>query len=330
MGQIRASLLYANPRFDLTSVVDSNFEGAELVADKYSAEPFETLFEAINADALDGVIVSTPTFTHDAVIREAARHGLSVFTEKPVDDTADKIDEIFKICNSAGVSLCCGFQRRFEDSYVAAAKAVHEGQIGRPISSSIVFADHPCPPIEFLLTGGNIFSDLSAHDVDYIRWVLNDEVASVFATGTSSTKILEDAGVHDNATVVLKFQKGAVVTLFMSRSASYGYDQRCEIFGDKGLASVENQHMNSTVLADENGIHRSPLKYSFPQRFNQAFATELDVFADVLLDHAVWPITGNDCIAVQKVSDAARLSCELGEVVELDNYSTVAPAAVTG
>jgi len=228
------------------------------------------------------------------------------------------------------VSLCCGFQRRFDESYVSVAKAVQRGQIGRPITSSIFFADHPCPPIDFLLTGGNIFVDLSAHDVDYIRWVLNDEVASVFATGTSSTETLEEAGVHDNATVVMKFQKGAIVTLCMSRSASYGYDQRCEIFGDRGLVAVDNHHTNSAVLSDDGGIHRSRYKYSFPQRFNQAFAAELDTFADVLLDQRVWPITENDCVAVQKVSDAARLSCELGEAVHIDYDDKVVPTAVSG
>lgn len=114
------------------------------------------------------------------------------------------------------------------------------------------------------------------------------------------------------------FALGAVVTLFTSRSATYGYDQRCEIFGDRGLVSVENEHENMAVLANRDGIHHAKLKHSFPQRFNQAFTSELDCFADTLLKGKAWPITADDCIRVQKVADAAKKSCEIGKEVTVD------------
>lgn len=157
---------------------------------------------------MDAVIVSSPTFTHESVIAQAARYGLHVFTEKPVDETAGKIAKLYDIAAAAGISLCCGFQRRFDASYVATANAVRLNKIGTPIMANIFFADHPSPPKEFLLNGGNIFMDLSAHDVDYIMHALQDNVVSVYATGTSSTDELAAAGVHDNATVMLKFRRG--------------------------------------------------------------------------------------------------------------------------
>lgn len=157
---------------------------------------------------LDGVIVCSPTFTHEAVVTEAAVNGINVFTEKPVDETADKIVKLFETAERGGISLCCGFQRRFDASYVAAANAVRSREIGNVITANIFFADHPCPPKEFLLKGGNIFMDLSAHDVDYIMWVLDDDVVSVYATGTSSTDELAAANVHDNANVMMKFSRG--------------------------------------------------------------------------------------------------------------------------
>ena len=101
----------------------------------------------------------------------------------------------------------------------------------------------------------------------------------------------------------------------MSRSATYGYDQRCEIFGDQGMVAVRNEHANTAVLSNAEGIHHSKLKHSFPQRFEQGFASELDAFADTLLLKQPWPVTANDCIRVQRVADAARLSCELDEAI---------------
>ena len=114
---------------------------------------------------------------------------------------------------------------------------------------------------------------------------------------------------------------GTVVTLTLSRGATYGYDQRLEIFGTKGLASLTNPHSTTTQLSNSNGIHLSKLQYSFPQRFELAFSNELDLFADVLLsadDEVVeWPVKEEDCIAVQRICDAALVSCESGEVVRL-------------
>ena len=108
-----------------------------------------------------------------------------------------------------------------------------------------------------------------------------------------------------------------MVTLTLSRGANYGYDQRCEVFGTLGLASVKNQHDNTSEIANETGIHRPKLQHSFPQRFERAFANELDAFADTLLLGTPWSVTEDDCVAVQKICDAALESCESGEVVHL-------------
>lgn len=139
----------------------------------------------------------------------------------------------------------------------------------------------------------------------------------MYATGSSSTDELKNAGVFDNATMLLTFQKGTIVTITMSRSAKYGYDQRTEIFGTDGLATVGNQHTDSSVIATTNGFLRPKLKHSFPQRFNQAFNAELDAFADAILFEKNWPISRDDCIKVQAIADAAKKSSEEKRVVYL-------------
>lgn len=170
---------------------------------------FESLETALNEKtSLDAIILTTPTFTHQELIQQAADARISVFTEKPVEENADRIEQIFSYTEASGILLCCGFQKRFDPSFVAAKKAVREGQIGSPISANIFFGDHPGPSKEFLLTGGNIFMDLSVHDVDYITDTLQDDIVSVYAIGTSSDEELKAAGVHDNATMVMTMSKG--------------------------------------------------------------------------------------------------------------------------
>lgn len=268
--------------------------------------------------SLDAILISTPTCTHGALIEEAARYRLSIFTEKPVDETAEKISPLFEMCKAAQVTLACGFQRRFDPSYVQMKENIANNEIGKPLMANVFFGDHPCPPIEFLLKGGNLWMDLLCHDADFIRWCLDDEIDSVFATGMSSSDELKKHNIIDNGTVLLKFKKGAVVTVSMSRSAAYGYDQRCEIFGELGCVQVGNKHVTSTVLSNHSGIHNATYLPGFKSRFSEAFAAELDVFADVVLNGATWPITEKDCIAAQEIADAAHKSCESGSVVYLN------------
>ena len=106
-----------------------------------------------------------------------------------------------------------------------------------------------------------------------------------------------------------------MVTLTLSRGTNYGYDQRCEVFGTEGLASVKNHTENFSELLNEDGVHKPKWQHSFPQQFEAAFANEINAYADTILSGTKWPVTEEDCVAVQRVCDAALESCESGEVV---------------
>lgn len=118
---------------------------------------FASLTEAIQHQStpLDGIIISTPTPTHAPLINTAAANNISIFTEKPVDETSLQIQQTFNaVRNSNGnVALCCGFQRRFDPSYLALHDAIKNGAVGTPLTSSIFFGDHPVPSRSFLLQG---------------------------------------------------------------------------------------------------------------------------------------------------------------------------------
>lgn len=324
MGHIRAKALYGNPRIQLCGIIDTNMEQTKALSELYRTPQFATLEEAISSigthhSPLDGVVISTPTPTHESLITTAAQNNLSIFTEKPVDETANKISSLFQICNNLNVNLCCGYQRRFDISYQSLYHHVKSGAIGTPLAATIFFGDHPVPSRQFLLQGGaNIITDCSAHDIDFIRWTLNDEVVSVYAIGTSSDDELRQKNVIDNATMLMKFSRGTNVTLTLSRGANYGYDQRCEVFGTEGMTTVKNIAENASELANDAGLHRPKWQHSFPQRFEAAFAQEMDAFADTLIYGTPWPIKEKDCVAVQRVCDAALESCETSQVVHLE------------
>ena len=97
---------------------------------EHDAEYYPSLAEALqshccgadgeedeNAAGINGVWISTPTDTHEAEISIAAAAGVPIFTEKPVAADPASIARVFALCRDHGVPLCCGFQRRFDETY---------------------------------------------------------------------------------------------------------------------------------------------------------------------------------------------------------------------
>lgn len=334
MGQIRTRVIYSNPRLELVGIIDClEIQGTSL-AQKFNSKYYKSLTDAYNANTdIHAVCLSTPTFTHHSCIEEAAKLGIAIFTEKPVGETADAIATCFDICRMYNVPLCCGFQRRFDKSYTSLYHKVKHGAVGNPLLIHVFFADHPCPPIEFLKSGGDPFMDLAPHDIDFIRWILDekDMPVEIYGCGSSSTDELKAAGVLDNATMTIRFEGGATCNIMMSRNGSYGYDQRCEVYGSAGIASVENVPETTVVHGDSAGMHRAVHQYSFPERFRGAFEVEIDCFADVVaswwcVKHesarvvaaVTWPVTERDCVMAQLIATAAKVSCARGQPVVFD------------
>ena len=108
----------------------------------------------------------------------------------------------------------------------------------------------------------------------------------------------------------------------MSRGATYGYDQRFELFGSKGRLQVGNIPETSLVVSNSQGVTGSKYLHSFPQRFHQAFGNELDAFVDTLVNGTPWSVTREECIRVQRVADAAQESARTGTVVGIDEDDT--------
>jgi myo-inositol 2-dehydrogenase / D-chiro-inositol 1-dehydrogenase len=160
--------------------------------------------------------------------------------------------------------------------------------------------------------------DLAPHDLDYVFNALSDTASSVYATGCSTDPVLQEKGVLDNALMVVNMKKGAVVTMQMSRSATFGYDQRCEFFGTSGSAAVTNPKEHDAVIRSIEGSKTARFSHSFPERFDVAFKKELETFKGVILGKGTWPVSEEECKVVQSVADAARRSYEEGRVVNIE------------
>mmetsp|Transcript_15162 Transcript_15162/g.29812 ORF Transcript_15162/g.29812 Transcript_15162/m.29812 type:complete len:328 (+) Transcript_15162:44-1027(+) len=315
MGQLRAPILFANPKVSIGAVVDPLEVPGKALAEKFRTI-WSSSFDSLDTSLLDAVVISTGTFNHKEMIKVAAEAKLAVFCEKPIHEDPDVIRELFAVCRDHGVPLCCGFQRRFDTSYRALRDAVADGVIGVPTLVRVMFADHPAPSIDFLKKGGCPFMDLAPHDLDFICWALDDHPIEVFASGSSSDPQLAGLGVLDTAAITLKFSKGVICNLMMSRGSVYGYDQRMEVFGTEGMVNLGNTPENHTIINNRNGSQHSGLHFSFPQHFRQAFESEMSTFVDYVDGTgSSWPINEESCVLAQRIAAKAAESARQGKAL---------------
>ncbi|XP_014680538.1 PREDICTED: inositol 2-dehydrogenase-like, partial [Priapulus caudatus] len=139
-----------------------------------------------------------------------------------------------------------GFNRRFDPHFAALKKTLDDGGIGQVEQVQITSRDPSPPPPEYVAVSGGIFRDMMIHDFDMARFLLNEEVVSVWATGSVLVdKAIGAAGDVDTAMAVLATASGKQCVITNSRRASYGYDQRVEIHGSEGMVSADNPRLNS-------------------------------------------------------------------------------------
>eukprot|EP00903_Cladosiphon_okamuranus_P013043 g12168.t1 len=318
MGQIRAEGVLSNPGTRLVSVVDPDREQAVALAERSTVPAFWSLEDALTDPLCDAVWIAGPTPLHLDCIRLAAEAGKAVAVEKPVAGSVKDILESHAVCLANNVPLYCSFQRRIDRTYEELAAAVRSGAVGAVRSVHAIFRDHPVPPIEFLMQGGDIFHDLAPHDVDFVCFSLGlGEPSEVYATSHSFLPQLEEAGVKDSAHCLFTFPSGAVFTLEMTRCSAYGYDNRIEVMGEKGMLSLGNPPSSGLELLDSQGCSTSPPEHSFPQRFREAYAMEIEAFEIVLRGNSEPSVTCHDSCRTTHIAEQASVSARRGRPIAI-------------
>lgn len=278
-----------------------------------------TLQDVINTNGVDAVIICTPTDCHTEPITIALNSGKPVMSEKPIGNNIEDIDRVFSLAASKNLPLLCCFNRRFDPDFVDMAEKVHNGEVGQIQLIRGSARDSPTPSIRYLRTSHGFMHDSGVHDIDVLRWVTGENPVSVFAhTHCFNPEI---AAINDVDTMLLsfKFPSGALAALDYSRYCAYGYDQRHEVFGDKGMVAVNNHFTKSTSLSNKETTQGSPLKYSFDTRFAQAYYNELDHFVKVCRGEENPKITHLDARNSFLIAEAALESSHEGKEVRI-NY----------
>ncbi|MCF8277599.1 MAG: Gfo/Idh/MocA family oxidoreductase [Flavobacteriales bacterium] len=305
---------------ELHSVVDTNVELAMETAEKWGCKWSTDLVDLLNDEDLDAVVVASPTDAHFDYIVQALSAGKHVFTEKPVGHTVKEIKTCFALAREHGKALHLGFQRRLDKNFVALKRRLPELGAAKIVKASS--RDNPKPSYEYLSISGNIFHDMLIHDFDMLMFLFGAQVPqTVFAAGHTYDATIKGFNDYDTVLVSIKFANGLVCSIDTSRTSAYGYDQRIEVFGEKGMATVDNERNNAVNVYTEAGGNHEPFNYSFPQRYKDAYLEELLQFSEGIQNGVFTNVAETECVLSHELADAALESIKAGEAIDFKAFT---------
>lgn len=309
IGRLHAGLLKSQVRgAALAGISDAVPEVAGAVARDLGVPVLGTAELLADGD-VDAVAICSPTPAHVTLIIEAAQAGKAIFCEKPISLQLLEVDRALQAVTSARVPLMVGFNRRFDPSHSAVHDAVALGTIGDPHIVRITSRDPSPPSLAYASESGGIFLDMTVHDFDMARYVTGSEIVEVQVAGAVR---IEPELAHlsdvDTAVVILRHDNGCLTVIDNSRQAVYGYDQRVEVLGARGLAYSDNPLVNTAAVRDESGTRSATLPYFFLQRYKVSYLHQWEAFVTALASGAAPPTTGADGRAALVAGLAAKVS----------------------
>ena len=232
---------------------------------------------------IQAVLICSSTNTHSPISLEAIAAGKHVFCEKPIDHDLSKIKQVVEALKGSNIKYQVGFNRRHDHNFAAVKQAINDGKVGDVHIIKITSRDPEPPSAEYAAVSGGMFLDLTIHDFDMVRFLAGCDAEEIYVqSAVLVDPAIGEAGDVDTAVITLKMENGAIAVIDNSRRAAYGYDQRAEVFGSKGMVATANDTLSTAVLSNADGVTGEKPLYFFLERYMQSFATEVKGFINAI------------------------------------------------
>ena len=320
IGKVHAAAIESVAGAQITYVCDVHQPSAVALADQCGATVAE-VDQVFTEDAVDAVVIASATDTHAPLLHQCAQHGKAVFCEKPLDLDLASARAAATAIEESGVLCGLGFNRRFDPQFNRLQHRVARGDIGTLETLIVISRDPAPPPLDYIKVSGGLFRDMMIHDFDIARWLLDEPIDTVFATGSNLVDPeIGEVGDIDTASVTLKTASGKIAIITNSRRAAYGYDQRIEAFGSKGMLQALNNTETNLVFSGEPGIVSETPLHFFLERYQDAYRLELEDFLSALASGGKPLANHHDGVQSLQLAEAALASLQSGSVETVANF----------
>ncbi len=304
---------------EVVSVMSANADRASKYAREHDiAHATAGLADLVASAEIDAVYVSTTNELHRRQVFAAAAAGKHVLCEKPLALTLADARAMVAECRKRGVVLGTNHHLRNAATHRAMRAAIKAGRIGRPLFAR-VFHSVFLPVhlqgwrVERPDAGGGVVLDITVHDADTLRFVLDDEPASVIAM--TSQAGMGQAGLEDGAMGVIRFSSGLLAQFhdgFTTRYATTGF----EVHGDAGSLigrDCMTQAPKGEVLI-RTPTGEEPLKLEH----ENLYARSVRLFQEATRGRGAPAATGEDGVKSLSVAVSALKAARSGAETAID------------
>lgn len=268
-----------------------------------AAQVYENGHDLINATDVQAVLVTSWGPSHEEFVLSAIDAGKPIFCEKPLAVTAQGCKNIVEAEAKHGKRLVqVGFMRPYDQGYRALKQVLTSGQIGEPL---MLHCAHRNPTVGEAYTTDMAITDTLIHEIDVLRWLLDDDYVSVQVIFPRKTA-KAFAHLKDPQIVLFETAKGTRIDVEIFVNCQYGYDIQCEVVGETGIAKLPEP---SSVQMRSSAKLTNEILMDWKTRFIDAYDVELqgfinDVLAGQLHGPSAWDgyaaaVTADACVAAQ-------------------------------
>jgi myo-inositol 2-dehydrogenase/D-chiro-inositol 1-dehydrogenase len=293
----------------VVALADVDAARAEAVASGLSgARVYPTGQDLIRADGVDGVVVATWGPTHEEYVLAAIEAGKPVFCEKPLAPTVDECLRILDAEVAHGRRLVqVGFNRRYDGAYSAMKAAIsNDAGLGTPLMVHCAHRNQDVPPH---YTGGMPITDTAIHEIDIVRWLLDQEIVAARVLKPRRTSRAH-ANLQDPLIVIMEMTDGAIVDVEVFVTLPYGYDIRCEVVCELGTVALGD---GSPIVLRKDGMRSDHVPNDFQERFVRAYDTEFQEWVDSVVSGQATGPSAWDGYAATAVADACLAALDSGQ-----------------
>ena len=319
IGQMHAENIKKNKDLKLLYVYEKIDLLSKKANKKYNCKVEKNYNKIFQDENVDIIFIASPTNTHIRFIEEGIKYKKTIFCEKPLDLNIKNIIKTFKKVKVNKPKIQLGFNRRYDPGHFSIKMSLDKNKIGK-LEKIIITSRDPKPPqSSYLKSSGGIFRDMMIHDFDLCRLYLGkDEISEVHAFTSSFDSMYKRINDHELAAVTMKSRKGVICVITNSRHCSFGYDQRVELFGKKGMLISGNKKIDSTELYSANQTSSNkPFLNFFVERYSDAYNLQIKELALLHKGKIKSRSTFEDGYMALKLANACYKSLKLKKTIKL-------------
>jgi predicted dehydrogenase len=297
------------------AIVEPGLAGAEPFSIEHGIPLYATMGAVLADEAIDAVILATPHELHAAQIEAAAAAGKHIFCEKPLALTREAAVRAVRLCETSGIVLGMGHERRFEPPIADMLRAAAAGELGRLLQIEANFShdkflgldsanwrlDPKHAPAGGMTATGIHLTDLAVK--------LMGPAASVSAT---CENLVSELPSGDTMSAHVRFVRGG--TAYISATLATPFISRFAVYGSKGWIEVRDR---AHVEAPDGwvvikGVPGRPIETVTAAKAEPVL-DNIEAFARAILGEAPYPISGREMIDNIAILEAITQSIASGE-----------------